>query len=536
MTADLRPDPDLAARAAQATPPMSLDTDALLHAAHRHVRRRTATRVVGGVLAVTTVAVLAADLADRAAEPQPAQPPTQIALPLGDDHVVEVAQGLLAVNRVGEPRPPEPRSVPLTDGAQWQVDLGLSSGAHDLVLTVGHPADGEQEAAVYYTRVDDTTAEGSGGATWTWGAAPATDGLRFSGELDTGEWSELVVVPPDLTEPHVLLWNTTGFAVTGGATTVVELPTFAAPDGQLLSAALGDYSVAARMRTGRSGVVLVDRDGDVVQVPCDEAGTEGCAGVDEVPGLQDAVAAVLAEPRDAAPSVADLVPDVRASNGLARSTGAGWDTGLRVPVSTVATLERSVSVSRASVADLLAASTPGRERPGRGVMVSVEGAGVSLPVTWSDDDTAERFDAGAPYPGTQRWTVGDDLRLVAGVVPRWMDDDTIVVLWFPDGITGADGRVVHAVDVPTYPDPTGTPARLYAVALALDDRTRPSDPDDVLVLHLGGVGSGEVHDASGLCTGLPAACLAAQPDGGTALLGELVARGVLDDAAGARED
>ncbi|ASR54854.1 hypothetical protein [Cellulomonas sp. PSBB021] len=523
MSAELRPDPDLAARAAQATPPMSLDRDALLHAAHRHVRRRTATRVAGGVLAVALAATVVVDLADRTAEPRPAQPPTQIALPLGDDHVVEVAQGLLAVNRVGAPRAPQRHSVPLAGDAQWQVDLGLSSDERELVLTVGHESDGEQEAAAYYTVVAAGSAEGTGGGTWTWGSAPATAGLRFSGELETGEWTELVVLPQDLREPHVLLWSTTGFAVTGGATTVVELPTFAAPDGQLLAAALGDYSVAARMRLGRSGVLLVDSDGDVVPVPCDGAGPEQCPDVDEVPGLADAVAAIRAEPRDAAASVTDLAPGVRATTALARSTGAGWDTGVRVPVSVVATVERTVSLARATPADLLAAGGPDGDRPGRGVVARVAGTEIQLPVTWSDDDTAERLAADSSYPGAARWGA-DDVRLVTGVVPRWMPRAD-VLLWFPDGIRDDDGRTVHALEVPTFADPTGTGARLYVVALG--SVTRADGPGAApLVLHLGGGSTADVLDAGGLCTGVPAECLDAQPDGGAALLAELAARGV----------
>jgi len=473
---DLRPDPELADLAARATPPMSLDPDALLHAAHRYVRRRTAARVAGGALALVGVVAVAGQIADRTGAPQPAQPPTRIELPVTDGRLVEIADGFLAVGWTAQAHAPDPHAVPLGD-AVHQVDLGLLSGDHELVLAVGPEEDGRQDGAASYTLVGARDADGYGGGAWTWGDVP--EGRRFSGRLDTGEWSELVVAPDGLADPRVLLWSTTGIRTDDGVVTSLELPTFTAPDGQVLAAALGDSGVTARMVAGRSGIVFVGADGTVVQAPCDDAAD--CAAIEDVRGLSAAVTALRAEPRAATASVDEPAPGLRATTALARATAQGWGTGLTLLGGDGGTTD--VLLTRA--ADGLLASVGDDARP----------------LTWGD---------GSAPPAPQRWSQDDELRLVAGAVP----DGRRAVLWFPGGAPNG----FQAVDVPTVEDPRGSGHRLFVAALDWLDVSS----SDVTVLYVAQDATGTLRSAG--CTDLPGACLAAQPDGGADLLDELTAR------------
>lgn len=530
MSTDLRPDPDLAARAERTTPLMSLDPDALLGAAHRHVRRRTAARVAGGALAVAAVAVVGAQLAaDRITEPDPAQPPTQVARPLGDGAVVEVADGLLAANRPGAKHAPDPRIDPLVDGATWQVDLGLTTDDHELVLGVGPVVDGLQQGAAYYSRVTASgTSDGYGGGVWTWGTPSVEDGVRLVAPLDSGEWSELVVVPTTMRDPHVLLWSTAGFEASGGSSVAVELPTFAAPDGQLLAAALGDPAVADSIQSGESGVVFVGSDGRVVQAPCADLPTPQCPTIDDVPGLAAAVAAVTSAPTAETAATTKLAEGVHATTSLARSSGDGWDAGLRITGSWADEGESGVVVLAPATEVELGTARDAFDVPATdGVRVRVSGLDGVSAFTWADDDSADRFPAQKYYPGSLRWDMNDDVRLLAGAVPRWLPNGR-VVLWLPRGVVGNDGERVHALDVPTFADPTGSGSHLYAISLdegvAMRDVTALRD---ALVLYLGeGTTADEVAEGSGRCTALDPACLEAQPDGGAALVAALAERGV----------
>lgn len=529
MSTDLRPDPDLAARAERTTPLMSLDPDVLLGAAHRHVRRRTAARVAGGALTVAAVAVVGAQLAaDRTTEPDPAQPPTQVARPIGDGAVVEVADGLLAANRPGAKHAPDPRIDPLVDGATWQVDLGLSTDDHELVLGVGPLVDGLQQGAAYYSRTTASgTSDGYGGGVWTWGTPSVADGVRLVAPLDSGEWSELVVVPTTMRDPHVLLWSTAGFETSGGSSVAVELPTFAAPDGQLLAAALGDPAVADSIQSGESGVVFVGSDGRVVQAPCADMPTPQCPTVDDVPGLAAAVAALTSAPQAAAATTTTLAQGVRATTGLARSTGAGWDTGLRITRTWDDDAPGALTLAPATEAELRTARDVFDVPATDGLHAVVTGLDGVSTFAWSDDDSAERFPAETFYAGSLRWDIDDDVRILAGAVPRWMPEGR-VLLWLPRGVVGPGKEVVHALDVPTFVDPTGSGARVYAImldaAVAMRDLTTVRD---ALVFYVqDGARAQDVVEGSGKCTSLHADCLAAQPDGGAALVAALADRGV----------
>ncbi len=530
MSTDLRPDPELAARAERTTPLMTLDPDALLASAHRHVRRRTAARVAGGALAVAAVAVLGANLAAHRTEtPDPAQStsPTQVARPFGDERVVEVADGLVAANRPAPQRAPDHRTNTLVDAATWQMDLGLTVRDHRLLLAVGPTGDQQQGAASYTRQSSDGSADGFGGGVWTWGTPSVADGVRFGSEVQGGRWSELVVVPTALRDPHVLLWSTSGFETDDGPTVAVELPTFAAPDGQLLAAALGEPSVAQAIQEGTSGIVFVGSDGRVVQAPCEDLPAPRCPTVEDVPGLAAAVAALTAAPQAPVATTTTLAQGVHATTSLARSTGTGWDTGLRVLRTWDDDEPGAVTFAPVSDAELRTARAVFEVPATHGLRASVAGLDGASVFAWSDDDSADRFPAQRYYPGSLRWDMNDDVRLLAGAVPRWMPEGR-VVLWLPRGVEGVGGELVHALDVPTFADPAGSGARVYAVALdagvAMVDLTTVRD---ALVFYVqDGVPARDVVEGSGKCTALHGDCLADQPDGGAALVAALAERGV----------
>lgn len=301
MTAELRPDRDLAARAAAEAPAMELDPEAVLVAARRHVRRRTAWRVsgtAGGIAALVVAAVLVAGLRGPTI-PAPAvhdSSSTQHAHSIGDGRLADVAMGLTAVNRPGATTIrqryadyPEP-----TDGGTTWTALGLVVAGHEAALMVAPMADGSQSAGIDLP---------VGGAAWTWGTPQGTLDPGFVGaSADGGTWFDstseddgrlgVAVLPVALPDPRVLVWSVAGLVLADGSTShAVEVPTFAASNGHLLSVWHATGTAADAFTADATGVVVVGSDGRVVVEPC-EAPAGACPQLGAVPGLVQAVTAL----------------------------------------------------------------------------------------------------------------------------------------------------------------------------------------------------------------------------------------------------
>ncbi|AEI11778.1 hypothetical protein [Cellulomonas gilvus] len=529
MSTDLRPDRELAEHAARVTPAMSLDPGALLDAAHRHVRRRAAVRVGAGIAAVAVVAAAAVTVPRLERSPDPAQTPaprvTTAPRPLGTGPVTLVAQGLSAVNRPAPPVAATGAVRQVRPDADMRMDLGLTAGVRELVLLTGTDDTGPASGWAGFVAADEE--DGSwittrGGGTWTWDAQTMRQGRRLTTEARDGRTSDVVVVPTSMPRPHVLLWSTGGFTDrAGGQQVAVELPTFAAPGGQLLAATLADTALSQSMAESTTGVVFVGTDGRVVEAPCEPADeTQGCPAIEEVPGLVAAIDAFRTEP--------DRAQTTSPAPGAATTTrlgvgGVTWPTGLDVPRTGGST--GHVELSRATSAELDAAEGTWGVPAEHGLRVTVDPlSGAGNVITWSADDSPDRFAPGSHYPGSLSWAMDDDLRVLVGAVPAWMAQGR-VLMWFPRGLVADDGTRVQAVEVPTFDDPSGSGARLYAVQL--DEAAVRHDPEgllDALVLAVDPT-DGDVFSMSGSCRGLSRECLDAQPDGGAGLLAALRSAG-----------
>ncbi|ROS31018.1 hypothetical protein [Cellulomonas sp. PhB150] len=235
------------------------------------------------------------------------------------------------------------------------------------------------------------------------------------------------------------------------------------------------------------------------------------------------------EPAGPSPSVSQpaAVVDVARGLGITAATGAdpaggGWDTGL--------TFGReegdagTLLIRAASSADVATVASTAGVTADHGLELSLDPEDTSgTVVIWADGDSADRFPIGRTYPGSMTWAENDDVRMVAGVVPTWMPGAR-VLLYLPRGIGAADDRT-NAVEVPTFVDPTGTGARVYAAQLDAGlVRNAVIPGEDVRVLFVDAA-SGAVFDPLGACSDLPAPCLAAQDDGGGMLASAVEALG-----------
>ncbi len=91
---------------------------------------------------------------------------------------------------------------------------------------------------------------------------------------------------------------------------------------------------------------------------------------------------------------------------------------------------------------------------------------LSLDVPWDPEADVRDHGSGNGYPSqasTALGVPGDMVQLGLGAVPAWMPG-TRVALTFSYGVPDAEGRVRHVFELPTFADPSGTGASLYAFA------------------------------------------------------------------------
>ncbi|MCM0641510.1 hypothetical protein [Cellulomonas wangsupingiae] len=191
----------------------------------------------------------------------------------------------------------------------------------------------------------------------------------------------------------------------------------------------------------------------------------------------DPVASSAAAPQPT-PDVVALAPTLRATRSPAATTSPGgttwWLTGLSASGEHLVLGDAPVRWgTRTSVP--FAAGDPGSD------------AGVaSLELEWDAQADVRDHGPGNGYPSqasTSLGVPGDALEITMGAVPAWMPGAR-VALTFSYGVPDADGEVRHVVELPTFPDPSGTGAQLYAVA------GDPSLPDLTGTVPRGGSVSG----------------------------------------------
>ncbi len=237
----------------------------------------------------------------------------------------------------------------------------------------------------------------------------------------------------------------------------------------------------------------------------------------QVPGLLDrspvsgpgAPTAVVDGPR---PTAALVAEGVTAATGVTGS-GSPWDTGLSW-VTPAGADEISVAAGTGDdLADALSATGVPVDHALRVVLGDVQAPSASAVIAWADDEqpapvhdpsVLTMYNAG----GT---TDADELprasRLFAGVVPSWLGDAR-VVFFTAGSMSDPTGAAVHAVEIPTFADPSGTGARIY-VAVASADIFAGPRPRGIFFVNP----DGTLVDAEGTCALAPDACTADRADG-----------------------
>lgn len=472
MTTDLRPDPALAARARSEAPPLTLDRDAVLGAAHRHVRRRRALRatgMAGGVAAVVAVAVAVAGI-HGAQTPAPAEPSphAQQPHPIGTGRTTALALGLDAVNLLG---PASRRDEPFTfgEGAEparaQRFELGLPSpvdasggGAASLFVTPPS-ADGTRLGAVAYGRGD--------GVSWRL-EAPSTD-LQVFGVSTTsaqdGRRLDVFELPSLVPSPRLLLGTPLDLTLPDGSTThMVEVPTFAAPGGRVLAVVQASGTAAAALADDGTHAVLLGGDRSVHDA-CVSAASCGDPG--SIPGLADAVRALgldlhVGAPQPSGPPTGEQTPS--ASSASSNSTRGAVPNAVTLATGVYAGTGPYVSTDADGEAGT---STPLGTMGGTTVTLARDGIefrvrGEHPPVAAAADDAMEvmpRGSMGNPN-GASVTSMFDDPRsgmLTAGYAPDL--PGVRAFLWSTAPLAGADGRRTHVVELPTFtlPDFAGNP-------------------------------------------------------------------------------
>ncbi|MFC8193391.1 hypothetical protein ACFUMH_17185 [Cellulomonas sp. NPDC057328] len=162
----------------------------------------------------------------------------------------------------------------------------------------------------------------------------------------------------------------------------------------------------------------------------------------------------------AAPDVADLAEGLRAARGpVPRTLADGstwWDTG----------------IGSAATGETLAFGTVDGEpfrTPGDvlafGVLEATGHLADPMPLRWSPDDALADHGAAEGYHGVTGLSVGAEAHVVdvlVGAVPAWMPGARVAHV-LSTGVVDATGAVRHVVEVPTFPEPTGSGASLFVI-------------------------------------------------------------------------
>jgi len=343
---------DLTERADRVLPTMALDPSGVLLASRRHRGRQTAVRSAAGVLAVGAFVVGATQIwADEPATTPPAGV-QQEPRPMGDGQTVELAPGVIAVNR--------PVETTLDDGTTI-LELGLTmpgTGDGQGVDAVAASLDADTirqyagdtpvpaDRGVAFTSLEGGRVLNAGPATSvTWSTAdenfypttgetpyPSTPSVQWQG---TDVIMFFGAVSSWLPDPRVVAFSEQGFTLGDGTITHhLEVPTFRSmtDDGRLLYTVKvsGEQKVAPPGRLIDT-VLFVGSDGTVVPtLSCaglslascaDQFGPELLAAVDAGDTLSIQVAQDVAAAGSSAGPVVDLGVPVR--NDFARMMADG---------------------------------------------------------------------------------------------------------------------------------------------------------------------------------------------------------------------
>ncbi|WP_407342258.1 hypothetical protein [Pengzhenrongella phosphoraccumulans] len=193
-------------------------------------------------------------------------------------------------------------------------------------------------------------------------------------------------------------------------------------------------------------------------------------------------------------------------------SGSPWSTGLTLNGSDgTFAIELLAGTSK----DLQEAQAGAASALDHAVRVTVSGVdpAESLVVAWADEQQAPTGERPSPLSTRTLFRVENawgtnSSRIMAGVVPSWLSD-AHVVLFSADGMADPSGKLVHAVEVPTFADPAGSGGRLY---LVVTDPRVPVNQGPVRGIAFVAP-DGTFLDADGDCARAPELCAGVQPDG-----------------------
>lgn len=226
------------------------------------------------------------------------------------------------------------------------------------------------------------------------------------------------------------------------------------------------------------------------------------------------------------PTVADETVTTLATGATAATavigSGSPWSTDLTV---TLPTGTLALSLLAGTQADREEALDGTGVRADHALRFVFTGAGAptdSVLIAWADEQQAPAVGDRQSDPSARTmFHAGSSdgtgiTRIMAGVVPSWLPGAR-VVLFSAEGMTDPSGTRVHAVEVPTFADPTGSGARVYVVVT--DPRVPPGQQPVRGIVYV--APDGTFVDADGTCALSSAVCAGPRP-GGLDLRSELL--------------
>ncbi len=390
-------------------PPMSLDPATVAAGGRRYRRRRTGTRIAGGLgtgLALVAVAVAQGLPADRGAPsaPEPV-----------------VVRGLTFVAAV--------QGVETETDEGVLYDLGLP---YDVTRPDGERVAVDVEPGEFAIRPFDpaTGAAGEIGVSMRTATQPFP-GLAWTRTTDA---TVLGIAPPG-TSPEILV----------AGVPVGTLPTFEVPG------VAGDVfflSVSGEKAVATWPVVVVrygvDADGNPLEVSLEQGpAPSASAPVELAPG-------VLA--------VAEPTP-VTLDDGT-------WvvDLGIEVSTAPEAVGLALVPLTDDELAQINTSGRPGRPADGGVQIIAVGASGRETVAAWPWSSADSPTDADIRWDTVLR-NGSDETGVFIGVVPPWVPQPRVVVLYSAAGFTLADGSRVQTLEAPVYPAPTNDGRFLYTVQI-----------------------------------------------------------------------
>jgi hypothetical protein len=460
-----------------------LDPAVVVHAGRRRLRiRRVGTATGAGALVLALAIAAPAVLGARSTNqppigdtPGPVPSPTrsdpgtaQEPHTVGAGQVATAGQEIQAVNL---PAALSATHMTAADVGGFDLTIDAADGIvtfHGDGRQIGLP---ELDARTTWVPAGAGALSHAGSWTTAYGTSSLPSG-QIAAALVAGE------VPPWVGSSRVYLLSQPSFALPDGiAAPTLELPTFAAPTGELLFAVVLRGAAAQAFESGHHGIVLEESDGAFMTPDCTDM--TGCAA--GIPGLPigDALAGPIGHFTDAAvepyvtpaPSLplgpgtlpSDKGPTTRAPAAVQLATGLWASTGLSSRAGDLAAVDPSAAGTYYLAGDLDGVSMRigvTTDAVPRLAVFGVTTAGMTAPPP--ADTSGDPYLAFDPLDVRipQAYAYFKDTKsptYTAGVTPAGTSRVFIFATW---GFDLPNGTHVHALEVPTFAPPNAVSAVL----------------------------------------------------------------------------